>query len=38
MNSKNSKTYDTHRLNLIQRGLIKTLLYQILASTIHGKI
>ena len=36
MNSKNSKTFDTHRLNLSEK--VNLLLYQTLTFTIHGKI
>ena len=41
MNSKNSKTYDPHRILLNLTGKIKVtnmLLHQILAYTKHGKI
>ena len=44
MNSKNSKTYDPHRLllNLLDKinfkKSINMLIYQILAYTIHGKL
>ena len=44
MNSENSQTFDPHRLLLNfsdkrnVKEAINTLLYQILASTIHGKI
>ena len=35
MNSKNSKTFDPHRLNLSEK--VSLLLYQTLTFTIHGK-
>ena len=38
LNSKNSETYDRHRLLLNVSDKINLLLYQILAFTIHGKI
>ena len=43
MNSRNSKTFDSHGLLLnltdkILKEVINMLLYQILASTIHRKI
>ena len=44
MNSKNSKTYDPHRLllNLLDKinfkKSINMLIYQILAYTMHGKL
>ena len=36
MNSKNSKTFDPHRLNLSEK--VNLLLYQTLTFTIHGQI
>ena len=45
MNSENSKTSEPHKLLLnlsdeinLKRKMINMLLYQIVASTIHGKI
>ena len=40
INSKNSKTSDTHRLilNLSDKGVIDMMLYQIIAYAIHGQM
>ena len=38
MNSKSSKTYDSHGLSWCEIKKSDMLLYEIVASTIHGKI